>query len=74
MPQDVAVCMSPAAPESLGRANGGAETRRAVINRYGSRAWRWILKAGFFARRPTLARSSIVPEIAWPIHTDRRFF
>jgi hypothetical protein len=29
------------------------------------------LKAGFFARRTTLRSRS---EIAWPIHTDRRFF
>jgi hypothetical protein len=32
------------------------------------------LKAGFFARRTTLRSFEHRSEIAWPIHTDRRFF
>jgi len=32
------------------------------------------LKAGFFARRPKRRSFKHRSEIAWPIHTDRRFF
>ena len=70
----------------IGAATGGAEARRAVSNRYGRRCGagpRLLLnkqhengpvsrgaRAGFLRARSFKHRS----EIAWPIHTDRRFF
>jgi hypothetical protein len=71
----------------IGAANGGAEARRAVINRYGRRMWRWVrvcyrTSSTKMARSPAAREPGFLharsfkhrSEIAWPIHTDRRFF
>jgi hypothetical protein len=73
-----AVCMSPGDARII---RAGKRRCRNTTGGYQS-LWtprvalgpRLQLKAGFFARRPKRRSFKHRSEIAWPIHTDRRFF